>query len=212
MKTLQKIRHLLSRRRTARRAAKNEKRYKTWLNGLTPPPGADAAALRLVYSDRNDNNYYVFADPLSMSVERSEKIAEAVAASNYSVEKKDIVEALKNAMTAITAGDIKKLRSEILSELADVRHRMDRIGVEALILDIAVLFFLTDNEDPYQVNPLITAEKRRRALEDHDLRAFFLVTIWDIYGKSKQTSGAALLRYIEEQKIIEGLNVHLRRP
>lgn len=212
MNVLKKLRIALSRRRAERRAAKNEKRYKSWLNSLTPPPGADVAALRLVYTDKEENNYYVFADPLSMSVERSEKIAEAVAASSYSVEKKDIIEVVAAAMTAITAGDMKKLKTETLTNLADLRHRMDRIGVEALILDIAVLFFLTDNEDPYQVNPLVTADKRRRALVDADLRAFFLLTIWDLYGKHEQTSGAALLRYIEKTKIVEGLSAHLRRP
>ena len=196
----------------ARRAARNGRRYRKWLDTLTPPAGADRADLRLVYTDREGNNYYVFADPLLMSVERSEKISEAVVASRFNVERADIISALASTMAAINAGDLARLRSETLGKLADLRHRLDRVGVEALVLEIAALFFITDNENPYTVNPLTTAEKRRRAAADDDLRVFFLTTIWEIYRKPADISAADFLSYLSIERITEGLSSHLRRP
>ena len=185
----------------SRRAVRNERTYRRWLATLPPPSGATAPDLRLVYTDKEENNYYLFGDPLAMTVERSEKIAEAVVASSYNVKKDDIVEALAEAMS-----DIKKGKNgAAIGKLADLRHRMDRIGVEALVLDIAVLYFVTDNENPFSINPLTLAEKRRRAEADDDLRAFFLRVIWETYGERREISGGDFLRYLRTEEIKKSL-------
>lgn len=169
------------------RAERNEQIYRKWLKGHFPKISTHKIELERVFTTRNHVNYYVAKSIGSITMERANKIEQAMISIHYGVAKSEITETLteiKNAIEDVPYSRPKDLKGYIKSNAAridEILYRMNNITTEDVILHAASLFFFVDNEDPYLVDPDVTAQKFTHAKEDLELKSFFLQTMEIIF-------------------------------
>ena len=61
-------------------------------------------------------------------------------------------------------------------ELSDFLYRVKNLKSEKSILEISILIFIMEGEDPYTINEVTLNKKRELLEQDDDLKAFFLQT------------------------------------
>ena len=77
------------------RAERNEKNFKKWLNSYIPKATNQRIELVRIFTDRNDNNWYILKNAGQLTKERSQRIEESMLAIEYGVSKQEIMESLK---------------------------------------------------------------------------------------------------------------------
>lgn len=200
-----------NRRSIARRSELAEKKFQRWLKEHEPLHTAGKIALQKCYTDKEGNNFYFLPDPLQMTKERADLLNEAITASEYNVEKDVLADAFDKSHQ-----DAKKIREliknrkykqadgildSIENKSADMSYRIRQIGTIETIINIALVFFYIDGENPYTVNELTMKKKREMIEADDDLRAFFLRTTWDLFRASTGIASGDFLNFIKETTI-----------
>ena len=182
-------------------ANREHKEYMNFLLTAAPTYSSGKIDLRRVRT-AGKRVFYVPQDMLMLTMERKLKIEELQLALDYGMTREELnkfLEAIQVAVQKLPYAindkkEHKKLVFEIMRETGELMHRANNIKSEAILLEIALLFFFIDGENPYELNPLIQKEKREIAMKDDALRAFFLKTTVLILKEQIETGIAGLER------------------
>jgi hypothetical protein len=174
--------------RKRNRAEINEKRYRSWLKKYEPKSTNHRIELVRVFTDRNDNNYYVARDMGAITRERTRRIEECMLSIEWSVPKSEIETKLSGILETIKSAPYsnmtpQKLRTFVESstnEINDILFRMKTISDDDLLIEAGLYFFYIDGENPYVIDPGIQKQKNDNVRNDPELRSFFLNTIEQI--------------------------------
>lgn len=174
--------------RKRNRAEINEKRYRSWLKKYEPKSTNHRIELVRVFTDRNDNNYYVARDMGAITRERTRRIEECMLSIEWSVPKSeietklsDILETIKNApYSNMTPQKLRTFVESSTNEINDILFRMKTISDDDLLIEAGLYFFYMDGENPYVIDPGIQKQKNDNVRNDPELRSFFLNTIEQI--------------------------------
>lgn len=174
--------------RKRNRAEINEKRYRSWLKKYEPKSTNHRIELVRVFTDRNDNNYYVARDMGAITRERTRRIEECMLSIEWSVPKSeietklsDILETIKNApYSNMTPQKLRTFVESSTNEINDILFRMKTISDDDLLIESGLYFFYIDGENPYVIDPGIQKQKNDNVRNDPELRSFFLNTIEQI--------------------------------
>ena len=174
--------------RKRNRAEINEKRYRSWLKKYEPKSTNHRIELVRVFTDRNDNNYYVARDMGAITRERTRRIEECMLSIEWSVPKSeietklsDILETIKNApYSNMTPQKLRTFVESSTNEINDILFRMKTISDDDLLIEAGLYFFYIDGENPYVIDPGIQKQKNDNVRNDPELRSFFLNTIEQI--------------------------------
>lgn len=194
---LNKIFRLNSAERLANR---NYKRYIKWLNAHAPAYASGRIEVQRVYTSKANDNYYLPKDLLMITMERKQKAEELMTALDFGMTKSELSDYLGKAIEALkklpfefgNKQSMQKLHSEALREISELQFRCNNIKSEDIILEIALLYFLIDDEDPYTLNELTIQRKKKLTKEDDALRAFFLKTIVALLKEATRNESAGL--------------------
>ena len=184
--------------RKRNRAEINEKRYRSWLKKYEPKSTNHRIELVRVFTDRNDNNYYVARDMGAITRERTRRIEECMLSIEWSVPKSeietklsDILETIKNApYSNMTPQKLRTFVESSTNEINDILFRMKTISDDDLLIEAGLYFFYIDGENPYVIDPGIQKQKNDNVRNDPELRSFFLNTIEQILIVSANGSEA----------------------
>ena len=184
MRILSMLRGFLAPNASTRGAEKKYKRYFNWLLQHCPDYASSRIELRRVYTSKEGDNYYLPKDLLMLTMERKQRIEELQAALDYGLTKDELADYLQKALEAVkklpfefgNKTALQKLHNEAVREISELKFRCQNIKSEEIILEMSLLYFFIDNEDPYILNDLTTQTKKKKALADDNLRAFFLRT------------------------------------
>lgn len=184
--------------RKRNRAEINEKRYRSWLKKYEPKSTNHRIELVRVFTDRNDNNYYVARDMGAITRERTRRIEECMLSIEWSVPKSEIETKLSGILETIKSAPYsnmtpQKLRTFVESstnEINDILFRMKTISDDDLLIEAGLYFFYIDGENPYVIDPGIQKQKNDNVRNDPELRSFFLNTIEQILIVSANGSAA----------------------
>lgn len=184
--------------RKRNRAEINEKRYRSWLKKYEPKSTNHRIELVRVFTDRNDNNYYVARDMGAITRERTRRIEECMLSIEWSVPKSEIETKLSGILETIKSAPYsnmtpQKLRTFVESstnEINDILFRMKTISDDDLLIEAGLYFFYIDGENPYVIDPAIQKQKNDNVRNDPELRSFFLNTIEQILIVSANGSEA----------------------
>jgi hypothetical protein len=184
--------------RKRNRAEINEKRYRSWLKKYEPKSTNHRIELVRVFTDRNDNNYYVARDMGAITRERTRRIEECMLSIEWSVPKSEIETKLSGILETIKSAPYsnmtpQKLRTFVESstnEINDILFRMKTISDDDLLIESGLYFFYIDGENPYVIDPGIQKQKNDNVRNDPELRSFFLNTIEQILIVSANGSEA----------------------
>jgi hypothetical protein len=184
MDIIKGLKRLLAPKRAAQNADKTYKKYFKWLQQHAPNYASGRIELRRVYTSRAGDNYYLPKDLLMLTMERKERIEELQAALDYGLTRAELAGYLHKALEAVkrlpfefgNKTALQKLQNEVVREISELQFRCNNIKSEDIILEIALVYFFVDGEDPYTLNELTIQRKKANAQVDDNLRSFFLRT------------------------------------
>jgi hypothetical protein len=164
------------------RAERNERNYQKWLKTYIPETTAQRIELTRVFTDRNDNNFYILKNPAYLTRERAQRIEESLLAIDFGVGKAEITEKMTEILKQVddmpwqnmTRDRLKEFHTNAKNSINDLLFRLKNISIDDKILEAAMYFFYIDGENPYIINSETIARKFEAVRNDDELRAFFL--------------------------------------
>ena len=173
-----------------------------WLAQHAPSYASGRIDLVKRYTSLSGANYYTPKDLLQLTQERINKVEELQTAMSYGMTKPDLSVFLKDIKKTI--GDMafafsnksamQDLHEKAMADINELIFKSDNIKTEDLILEISLYYFFVDGEDPYIINPLTIQRKKKEALQDDALRAFFLNTTVALLKQSIENANTASQR------------------
>jgi len=164
------------------RSEKNEKNFKKWLNAYIPKSTNQKIELVRVFTDRNDNNWYILKNAGQLTKERSQRIEESMLAIEYGVSKTEIMDKMNEVLTNVkdlpwmnaTKDKLRQFVESSQNTINDLLFRMKNITLDDMLIQAGLYFFYIDNENPYIINEETQQRKLDAIGQDDELRAFFL--------------------------------------
>lgn len=145
----------------------------------------DAAAynepimVKEAYRTTDGSVFFEYADFGRLPVARSVRIQLALLKTRFAVTE-TYVEELQKDVTAAIAG---KDNAKVLALNKEFFDRNRLAPDVATMCDLAALFFIRHDENPYIFCPLLHGKKVRQALENYHLQAFFLGACYRVLGQ-----------------------------
>jgi len=137
------------------------------------------------YRTRNGDVYFQYADLGRIPVARSLELNKQLLKLRFCITPEYMRDLETQATEAIAAGNTAKAM-QLFKELFD----RNKVAPEVpTMLELAVLFFVRHDENPYIHNPITHQQKIKAAEKDYNLQAFFLDASWQIM---QQTDKALL--------------------
>lgn len=170
------------------RAEKNEKNFKKWLNAYIPKSTNQKIELIRVFTDRNDNNWYILKNAGQLTKERSQRIEESMLAIEYGVSKSEIMDKMNDVLLNVkelpwmnaTKDKLRQFVESSQNTINDLLFRMKHITLDDMLIQAGLYFFYIDNENPYIINEETQQRKLDAINQDDELRAFFLSSMEQI--------------------------------
>lgn len=183
----------------------NRDEYKKMLSGLDWQAFGTEPELLWVYTDRLGYNYYV-AKNIWQGCSR-DRLA-ALESAGIDVEcrmgRGELLTQLRKIMAdcqRTQSGDVQGVY-DAYKTAWEMHEIMSGTASEVALLEYAVNLIFTDGEDPRKMSPHIYQEKRNRAANDLELRAFFLDMAHSITQTSLPSSAQDLHVFSAPQKPI----------
>jgi hypothetical protein len=164
----------------------------------------DLCQLSQCYSTIAGNIYYTYSDILTMPVSRKVEFEKNLRALSYG---------LTDNFMSLWAASMQKAietnnQQQQFTLLNELKQRHTTCLESDLLLKIAMLLIVRHDENPYTYNASKEAEKKKEALDDADLHAFFLTIAYQLTqgvlaGKFKDLSIQSeqdFLVYLAEKK------------
>jgi len=164
------------------RAEKNENNFKKWLNAYIPKSTNQKIELVRVFTDRNDNNWYILKNAGQLTKERSQRIEESMLAIEYGVSKTEIMDKMNEVLTNVkdlpwmnaTKDKLRQFVESSQNTINDLLFRMKNITLDDMLIQAGLYFFYIDGKNPYIINEETQQRKLDAIRSDDELRAFFL--------------------------------------
>lgn len=142
--------------------------------------------VREAYRTTNDAVYFEYADLGRIPVVRSLELNKLLLKLRFSITPEYIAQLKNEILKAVEAGETDK----VLKLNKDLFDRADVAPEIPTMAELAAIFFIRHDENPYTFNPIIHTQKLKAAQTDYNLQAFFLDASWQIM----QQTDAALLK------------------
>lgn len=170
------------------RAERNEKNFKKWLNSYIPKATNQRIELVRIFTDRNDNNWYILKNAGQLTKERSQRIEESMLAIEYGVSKQEIVDKMNEVLTNVkdlpwmnaTKDKLRQFVESSQNVINDLLYRMKNITLDDMLIQAGLYFFYIDGENPYIINEETQQRKLDAIRQDDELRSFFLTSMEQI--------------------------------
>jgi hypothetical protein len=137
---------------------------------------AQPVMVREAYRTRNGAVYFEYADLGRIPVVRSLELNKLLLKLRFCITPDYIAQLKNEILKAIGDGDEKR----VLALNKDFFDRADVAPEMPTMAELAALFFIRHDENPYTFNPIIHAQKLKAAQTDYNLQAFFLHASWDV--------------------------------
>ncbi len=155
----------------------HRKEYRKMLSCLDWQSFGSEPEMILVYTDRNGNNYYVSKNIWQgCSRDRLAALESAGLDVESRMSRPEMMSQLRKIMADCQrsqGGDVSGVY-DAYKTAWEMHEIMKGTASEAALLEYAVNLIFTDGEDPRKMSPHIYQEKRDRAANDLELKAFFL--------------------------------------
>lgn len=172
-------------------AATHREAYAQFIRGLNWKDFGSEPEMIWVYTDKAGHNYYVARDIWAgISRERLAALEMAGIELESRMKVAEMLESLKGIMSQCKRAQMGEVEGgyEAYKLTYEMYETMRTSPSEAVLMEYAVNLIYTDGENPQQLSPSIMQEKRNRANDDIELRAFFFDMALSITQTSLPTS------------------------
>lgn len=167
-------------------------------------------ALTKVYTDKFNNDWFEYTNPLSMPVKRTISAEVATRFAEMNLTKNEFQHLIGEMKKRANDGNI----VELFAILNEVEFRLNYIGEEKTLIELALCYFVLGDEDETQMTDEAQERKRDILKNDSEARDFFLqkgfehtiqysnMSEKDIheYLKTTKKEGEKLLNYLQTMK------------
>lgn len=152
--------------------------------------------LTKIYTDNNENEWFEFADIMSIPAKRAIAAEVATRFADMNLTKPILKELIEKMKDHANKGNVVGL----FNILAEIEFRLDFIGEEQTLLELASIYFILDGEDPSEPSETWKAKKRELMEEDSDAKSFFLSRVYLLTTKFSELSEADFQKYLKQNK------------
>lgn len=142
--------------------------------------------VREAYRTTNGAVYFEYADLGRIPVVRSLELNKLLLKLRFCITPEYVAQLKADVLKASDAGDT----ANLLRLNKDFFDRADVAPEMPTMAELAAIFFIRHDENPYTFNPIIHSQKIKATQTDYNLQAFFLDASWQIM----QQTDAALLQ------------------
>lgn len=205
--TKQKIDVLHLPKKEQKRAEKRYEAYKKWYETHSARHTNKKIIPRYVWTDRKGVNWYVLDDFDANTNERMNAIELQLQAVKYGVSTDYLIDVLSEiaeglngykATMVLKSYNIEKL-ALLQSKALEAKFRLSEITPDNIILRLATLLYVIDDENPYIIDNELNDRKLEMILEDSESRAFFLKTALETFNILTKLSDTELLAKLAGQ-------------
>lgn len=156
------------------------------------PPGK-TIPLTKVYTDRTGRNWYEYSNPLTIPARRAIAAEIATRFQEMNLTKEQLIRLMGAMKTAANAGNI----VELFQYLGEIEFRLNFIGEETTLMELAAVYFVVDGEDESTFDEKWKQIKIEAFKGDGDLCGFFIQKAFELTTNYSNMSGTAILDYLK---------------
>lgn len=164
-------------------------------------------AMTKVYTDKFGNDWFEYQNNLSMPVKRTINAEVSTRFAEFNLTKSELKRLIDEMKKRANDGNI----VELFSILNEIEFRMNYVGEEKTLLDLAVCYFVCGDEDETQFTDSDQTRKREILSTDSDAKDFFLRRAFEHTIQFSNMSDTDIIDYLRKVKTEgERLNQYLQ--
>lgn len=127
-------------------------------------------SVKKVYTDKFGNNWFEYSNPLQLPAKRAIAAEVATRFAEMNLTKTNLQLLIGKMKKSANDGNI----VDLFSILAEIEYRLNFIGEEQTLMELACCYFLIDGEDESEYNDLFREKKMEIFATDSEAKVFFI--------------------------------------
>lgn len=166
-------------------------------------------ALNKIYTDKFGNDWFEYSNNLTMPVKRTINAEISTRFAEFNLTKSELQHLINEMKKRANDGNI----VELFSILNEIEFRMNYIGEEKTLTELALCYFVCGNEDETQFSDDDQNKKREIFKADSDAKDFFLQKAFERTIQFSNMSEKDINEFLQKVKTEgEKLNQYLQTP
>jgi hypothetical protein len=149
--------------------------------------------LNLVFTEQSGVKWYEYQNPMQMPARRAIAAEVATRFAQMNVTKDVLVEFITNMEQKANSGNI----VELFHLLTELKFRLDYIGEEQTMLDLATCYFILEGEDEGDFSEIWKQKKMERLRANGELRDFFVSRAFQLTTNYSELSNTDIHDYLK---------------
>lgn len=149
--------------------------------------------LNLVFTETNGAKWYEYQNPMQMPARRAISAEVATRFAQMNVTKDVLIEFITNMETKANNGNI----VELFHLLTELKFRLEYIGEEQTMLELAACYFIIEGEDESDFSEIWKQKKMERLKENGELKDFFVSRAFQLTTSYSELSHADIHDYLK---------------
>jgi len=164
-------------------------------------------AVNKIYTDKFGNDWFEYVNNLTIPARRTINAEVATRFAEMNLTKSELMILIDAMKKNANTGNI----VELFSVLSEIEFRLNFIGEEKTLMELAVCYFIIDGEDETQFSDEWQTKKRDILNADSDAKDFFLQKAFERTIQFGNTSETDILNFLRRAKTEnERLNQYLQ--
>jgi hypothetical protein len=156
-----------------------------------------------IYTDKNGVSWYEYNNPLTIPAKRAISAEVATRFADMNLTRHQMIRLIQEMKRNANEGKI----VDLFHLLAEVEFRINYLGEEETLLELATIYFVIDGEDETGMDEMSKKKKRDLLKSDEEALSFFLERAWKLTTKFSESSEFAIVEYLKINQVnIEKLN------
>ena len=156
-----------------------------------------------IYTDKNGVSWYEYNNPLTIPAKRAISAEVATRFADMNLTRYQMIRLIQEMKRNANEGKI----VDLFHLLAEVEFRINYLGEEETLLELATIYFVIDGEDETGMDEMSKKKKRDLLKSDEEALSFFLERAWKLTTKFSESSEFAIVEYLKINQVnIEKLN------
>jgi hypothetical protein len=156
-----------------------------------------------IYTDKNGVSWYEYNNPLTIPAKRAISAEVATRFADMNLTRHQMIRLIQEMKRNANEGKI----VDLFHLLAEVEFRINYLGEEETLLELATIYFVIDGEDETGMDEMSKKKKRDLLKSDEEALSFFLERAWKLTTKFSESSEYAIAEYLKINQVnIEKLN------
>jgi len=164
-------------------------------------------AVNKIYTDKFGNDWFEYVNNLTIPARRTINAEVATRFAEMNLTKSELMILIEAMKKNANTGNI----VELFSVLSEIEFRLNFIGEEKTLMELAVCYFIIDGEDETQFSDEWQTKKREILNADSDAKDFFLQKAYERTIQFGNTSETDIINFLRKAKTEnERLNQYLQ--